>query len=248
MKDAFGRALWEYYKGEGEGEYITEREDGKRETAEISHYFDPYGEWEELTKKAMEYVRDEDTVLDVGCGAGRHSLWLQSRGQDVVAIDRSPLAIRTCKERGVENCEAMSMTDLNFSDNIFDTILVVGNIIGLGGDVESVRCFLDELDRITTDQGRVIADTQDPFVTDSIDDEYFSRNCCSNQDAISVRFRIRYRNMVEDWIEILLLGKEGLKEAVSESPWNIHKLINADPDKGWYSVKAQWYFVVLDKI
>jgi len=39
--------------------------------------------------------------MDVGCGAGRVALELQSRGLDVVGLDESPLASQAAKLRGV---------------------------------------------------------------------------------------------------------------------------------------------------
>jgi methylase of polypeptide subunit release factors len=39
--------------------------------------------------------------VDIGCGAGRLALYLQARGHEVVAIDISPLAVKTCMKRGV---------------------------------------------------------------------------------------------------------------------------------------------------
>jgi 2-polyprenyl-3-methyl-5-hydroxy-6-metoxy-1,4-benzoquinol methylase len=38
----------------------------------------------------MQFVKGR--VLDVGCGAGRHSLYLQEKGFDVLGTDISPLA------------------------------------------------------------------------------------------------------------------------------------------------------------
>jgi SAM-dependent methyltransferase len=39
-------------------------------------------------------IRPGGSVLDVACGAGRHSLWLAARGHPVIAVDRDP-AIQT---------------------------------------------------------------------------------------------------------------------------------------------------------
>lgn len=37
-------------------------------------------------------------VLDLGCGQGRHALWLARRGRRVVAVDPSTVAIRTVRD------------------------------------------------------------------------------------------------------------------------------------------------------
>ena len=60
-------------------------------------YFSEYEEWMGSEKAAMEHVCGR--VLDIGCGAGRHSLSLQNQGFEVVAIENSPLAIKVCKTR-----------------------------------------------------------------------------------------------------------------------------------------------------
>jgi 2-polyprenyl-3-methyl-5-hydroxy-6-metoxy-1,4-benzoquinol methylase len=36
-------------------------------------------------------------ILDVGCGAGSHSLYLQNRNLEVCSIDISPNAIEACQ-------------------------------------------------------------------------------------------------------------------------------------------------------
>jgi 2-polyprenyl-3-methyl-5-hydroxy-6-metoxy-1,4-benzoquinol methylase len=51
-------------------------------------------------KKAIDYAKGR--VLDVGCGAGRHILYLQKKGLKVLGIDQSPLAVNMCKLRGAK--------------------------------------------------------------------------------------------------------------------------------------------------
>jgi 2-polyprenyl-3-methyl-5-hydroxy-6-metoxy-1,4-benzoquinol methylase len=54
-------------------------------------------------EEAMQFVKGR--VLDVGCGEGRHSLYLQEKWFDVLGIDISPLAIKVCAgalEQGFE--------------------------------------------------------------------------------------------------------------------------------------------------
>ncbi|MDX6751960.1 methyltransferase domain-containing protein [Geminicoccaceae bacterium 1502E] len=41
----------------------------------------------------------QGAVLDVACGQGRHALWLAARGWRVTALDVSPVALATLRER-----------------------------------------------------------------------------------------------------------------------------------------------------
>ena len=84
-QDAFGHEIHDHFKGKG-GYEIIERDDGFFSTSTGPRlYFLEYEEWPASEQEAMKYVRGK--VLDVGCGAGRHSLYLQGQGFDVVGID-----------------------------------------------------------------------------------------------------------------------------------------------------------------
>jgi 2-polyprenyl-3-methyl-5-hydroxy-6-metoxy-1,4-benzoquinol methylase len=91
-EDAYGQEIWAYYKGRDSFE-IIERDDGYFDASSgPKTYFSEYQEWSIHEKRAMEFVKGR--VLDIGCGAGRHSLYLQKMGFDVLGIDNSPLAIK----------------------------------------------------------------------------------------------------------------------------------------------------------
>ena len=97
-QDAYGQIVWAYYNGDEVYE-MAERDDGYiSASSNPKMYFSEYAEWAPYEKKAIEYVKGR--VMDVGCGVGRHSLYLQEKGFDVLGIDASPLAIKVCKLRG----------------------------------------------------------------------------------------------------------------------------------------------------
>ena len=99
-QDAYGHEIWEYHKTR-QGIEIVERDDGYIDVSPWPIvYFNEYKKWPKQDKIAIKYVKGK--VLDVGCGAARHSLYLQGKGHDVLGIDNSPLAIKVCKERGLK--------------------------------------------------------------------------------------------------------------------------------------------------
>jgi len=124
MNDIFGNALMACYRGEKKPIMLC-REDGRKDEFILQSLFTSYHEWPECERRALAHV--EGRVLDIGCGPGRHSLWLQESGFDVVAIDISPLAVRVAKTRGVKMPLIMPAQDLAFTPNAFDTILLLGN-------------------------------------------------------------------------------------------------------------------------
>ena len=65
-----------------------------------------------LEKKALQMAKGK--VLDAGCGAGSHSLYLQNeRNLEVTAIDISPGAIEACKLRGVKDARVINIMEMD---------------------------------------------------------------------------------------------------------------------------------------
>jgi 2-polyprenyl-3-methyl-5-hydroxy-6-metoxy-1,4-benzoquinol methylase len=97
-EDAFGQKLLNAYKGTQVFE-VVERNDGYIDAIDLKVYFSTFKEWPPIQQKAMNFVRGR--VLDVGCGAGRHSIYLQKKGFDTLGIDISSLAI-SLQRQGIE--------------------------------------------------------------------------------------------------------------------------------------------------
>ena len=62
-------------------------------------YFEIIKTCRNLEQKALKLAKG--SILDVGCGAGSHSLYLQEKGLKVKAIDISKGAIDVAKQRGI---------------------------------------------------------------------------------------------------------------------------------------------------
>jgi cyclopropane fatty-acyl-phospholipid synthase-like methyltransferase len=78
------------------------------------------------------------SILDVGCGTGETSLYLSSRGHEVVGIDSSPRAIRKAQEkargRNIRNISFRVADALNLSRELnraFDNVTDCGLFHGL---------------------------------------------------------------------------------------------------------------------
>lgn len=84
-RDACGHGVWDYYV-KREGSEIIEREGGLLDPSSVAPkaYFAEFRQWPEVERKGI--VRATGRVLDVGCGAGRVSVFRGRRGMCSASI------------------------------------------------------------------------------------------------------------------------------------------------------------------
>ena len=227
-ESVLGQLLWAYYKGKESSHFeIWERSDGYISVDLTKNYFSEYEDWALYQRKALEFVKGR--VLDIGCGAGRHSLFLQEKGFDVLGIDISPLAIKVSKLRGLKKAEIMSIEDMNFKSNSFDTIIMMGNNFGLFGSLKKARRLLKRFHMMTSRDALIIATTRDPYKTDNPAHlEYHKFNKKRDRMAGQVRIRSRFEKYVGKWFDYLMVSKEEMKEILIGTGWKIKEFIDSD--------------------
>jgi SAM-dependent methyltransferase len=230
-QDAFGHEIYDHFVGKG-GYEIIERDDGFFSTSTGPElYFLEYEEWPASEQAAMKYVRGK--VLDVGCGAGRHSLYLQSQGFDVVGVDNSPLAIEVCKARGLQSTRILSITQITRQLGVFDTILMLGNNFALVGNPKRAKWLLRRFHRMTSGAGRIIAQTRDPYETKLPEHlEYHARNRAKGKMSGEARIRVRYKKYVTPWIDFLMVSQEEMRTLLEGTNWEVRDFI--DGEQGLY--------------
>jgi 2-polyprenyl-3-methyl-5-hydroxy-6-metoxy-1,4-benzoquinol methylase len=237
-EDAFGHGIYDQFKGFDVDEVI-ERDDGYIDVSlgPLS-YLSRFDSWGEHEKKAMELAKGR--VLDIGCGAGRHSIHLQNKGLDVLGIDTSPRALEVCRERGLKNTRLLSITEINASLGKFDTIIMMGNNFGLFASKERARRLLKRLYRMTPPDARLIAESTNPYDTDRPEHlEYHERNKKMGRMPGQVRIRVRYRKYKTPWFDYLLVSKDEMLEVLKGTDWEVETFIES---------KYAQYIAVIKKV
>ena len=217
---------------------IIERDDGFIEaggyTGEM--YLAPFRRWPARQRRAMRFVRGR--VLDVGCGAGRVCLHLQDRGQDVVGIDISPGAIEVCRRRGVRDVRLCPIEDVDASLGVFDTIVMFGNNLGLLASEAKGRRLLRRLRELTSDRGRIVAETRDIYRTeDPAHLAYHERNRRRGRLPGQARIRVRYRGLKTPWFDYVMVSPEELEDLLAGTGWRLARTLDS----------GDLYVAVIDK-
>ena len=225
-EDAHGRAIFDCYQGVPATE-LVERDDGWIAASPgPSLYLAPFNKWPKHERAAMRYVRGR--VLDAGCGAGRACLYLQQRGQRVVGIDNSALAVKTARLRGVHETRLMSVTRVNARLGTFDTVLMLGNNFGLMGNRKRARWLLRRFADITSVHGRIVATAVDPYDTQDRDHrQYHRRNRSRGRMGGQVRIRVRYGKYRTQWFDWLLVSRREMQQLLEGMCWKVERFIDS---------------------
>lgn len=216
LGDAFGRALSDMQAGQP-GAIILERDDGFIEVDSGDYLVG----WTDPDTWAVD--RAPGRVLDMGAGAGRASLVLQERGQDVVALDVSPGAVEVCRSRGVKQVFLGTVTELAASGAApFDAVLMLGNNLGLLGSPELAPGVLAALGAVLRPGGVIVGACIDPYQTDKpVHLAYHERNRRARRMPGQVAIRVRYQRLATGWFELLWMSLAELDETAAPAGWRV---------------------------
>ncbi|WP_372756698.1 class I SAM-dependent methyltransferase [Mariniflexile sp.] len=156
MKDLFGKALLDYQNGNYTEDIITSTNISEADDLPLPYLFRNFKDMPKLEKRALKLANGR--VLDVGCGAGSHSLYLQEKGLTVKAIDISKGAIEVAKLRGVKQAEVKPLLE---ETETFDTILLLMNGTGIFQELSQVATYLKHLKSLLNKNGQILIDSSD---------------------------------------------------------------------------------------
>jgi cyclopropane fatty-acyl-phospholipid synthase-like methyltransferase len=165
-----------------------------------------------LEQKALQLCQGK--VLDVGCGAGSHSLYLQEKGFDVTAIDISQNAIQACHLRGVKNALVQNILDLE--NQKFDTILLLMNGTGIFGTLKETSKYLQKLKALLRPNGQILIDSSDIiYMFDQDSDGSYVVPADSYYGELT--FTVSYKNQTENTFPWLYLDYNTLQIACNDN-------------------------------
>lgn len=209
MKDLFGKAILDYQTNNSPEDLITETSISDEDEMSVAYLFRSYAEMPLIEQKALQLSKGR--VLDVGCGAGSHSLTLQNdRNLEVTSIDISPNAIQTCALRGLKNAKVQDIMALE--NEKYDTILLLMNGTGIFGTLKQTANFLQKLKSLLNPNGQILIDSSDILYMFD-DDEDGGKWIPGDGYYGELTFTLRYKNQKEEEFPWLYLDYNTLQNA-----------------------------------
>lgn len=145
-----------------------------KNNSNINNFDSKAWKWEINDEKCWYKVSDEflpaalkwkdmgfNKFLDIGCGPGRHSIFMSKLGFDVSALDLSDYAIKELNEKAKQmNLQIKTyihdMLELPFEDNSFDCVLAFHSIY---------HTDFNGLKKIVSEIKRVLKPSKEAFIT-----------------------------------------------------------------------------------
>jgi len=221
MKDVLGQAISDYFHQTSAGKLWVNNKYGPREEMPVAVYFRNAEEMPELEWIAVQHCKGK--ILDIGAGAGSHTLLLQQMGQDCTALEISPLAAAVIKARGVERI--IQKDFFQWTGETYDTLLLMMNGIGLSGTLRGLRAFLGKARKLLSPGGQLIFDSSNiaylygghpPEMPD-----YYGE----------ILYQYEYKKQRSDWFNWLFIDGETLKTVAAEEGWQTEFLFTDESDQ-----------------
>lgn len=202
----FGQAIADYFYDENPEDIRTETSISSEDILPVDYLFRTYEDMPLIEQKALAEARGK--VLDVGCAAGSHSLYLQEKGLEVDAIDISKKATEVAAERGLKSTYHTSLLD--WDNEKYDSILLLMNGTGIFERFERVPVYLNHLKKILKPGGQILIDSSD--IAYMYDEEELQALYSFKQYYGELEFTIRYKDLEDEEFPWLYLDPSTFKK------------------------------------
>jgi SAM-dependent methyltransferase len=191
------------------------------EVAHVPHSMLPFvpGPLSAAEESALRGIRGP--VLDIGCGAGRHTAYLRARGLDCVGVDHSPDCIALGRSLGIDDlvlCDIAHYTP----PKPLGAALIMGGSLGIGGSYGATRDLVSRVSSFMRDDATwVVSSLFDPNSPDALS---------SDRWEVHVdRFRFRWDDRVGPWVDFAVLSPVAAARLLEELGWVASRPISGLP-------------------
>jgi SAM-dependent methyltransferase len=202
--DPVGTAILDYAATKKPNDIIVGSDICEDDIIPIEVLFRKMDEMPELEQIALEAAKGK--ILDVGAGAGVHSLELQDRGYEVFPIEVSDGAVRYMKQVGL-NARKINFFDLK--EEQYDTILMMMNGIGIAGTLANLEKTLIQAKSLLAEGGKILCDSSD--IKYLYEDEDGALWVDLNSEYYgNFRFQMKYKKDKGPWFDWLYVDFDNL--------------------------------------
>lgn len=224
--DPIGAAIKDYYSGNEEGKILVKSDVAGEEYFMVKYFFRTINQMPALERMALEACRGK--ILDIGAGAGCHSIILQNRKYEVTALEKSEEASKVMTRMGIKKVVCKDLFEYNGEK--FDTLLLLMNGIGFSGRLEGFINFLEYAKNLLKSKGQIIFDSSD------IKNVYILNN---KEDLMKektyygeITYTLKYKNAYVNDFSWLFIDYDTAKKYAIKAGY-LFSLLGRDNDNGY---------------
>jgi SAM-dependent methyltransferase len=224
-KDLFGKAILDFQTQNAPENLMTETTISEADEMSVAYLFRAYQDMPPIEQKALQLAKGK--ILDVGCGAGSHALYLQnSKNASVTAIDISPAAINACALRGLKDARVQDVMTLE--NEKFDTILLLMNGAGMCGKLKKASAFFKKLKSLLREGGQILLDSSDIiYMFDEAEDG--AKLVPTSQNYYGeLQFTISYKGETEKPFDWMFIDYNKLQNIALQNKLHCELLVEGD--------------------
>jgi len=212
MNDPFGEAIHDYFENGEAPDLIVNSNYTEGEEIASSWFFRTEKEMPPVERTALK--RCSGKILNVGAAAGCHAIILQKKGYNLTALEKSEKAAYVMRKRGIQK---VVCTDIyNYSDNQFDTILLLMNGAGIGETLAGLEKLFKHLKKLLNEKGQILIDSTDIKYLFEEEDGSQWIDLANDSYYGEMEYEVSYKNSVSKF-KWLFVDFEQLKKVAEKS-------------------------------
>lgn len=211
--DPIGQAIFNYYYKKDNTPINVFSKIVEEEQLPPDYFFRTHCDMPLLERLALKNCAGK--VLDIGAGAGCHSLYLQSKNIDITSIEISKLCCDIMKARGVNKVENSDI--LTYFKGPYDTILLLMNGIGISGTKEGLGTLLKHLKLLIKPNGKILLDSSDLIYLYEEEDGTYLLDINAENYYGEIEYRLNYKNIIGEPFSWLFADNVILSEIAEQN-------------------------------
>ncbi|WP_347156631.1 class I SAM-dependent methyltransferase [Pontibacter chitinilyticus] len=208
INDPMGTAMLDYLQTAQEIEIRVESNLAEDDVIPVPYLFRQWDAMPELERVALETCCGR--VLDIGAGAGCHTLVLQERYFDVTALDQSVGAVEAMQRRGVKQVLHQDILALQPQPQ-YDTLLLLMNGIGIAGNLTGLERLLEQLKALLLPGGQVLLESSDILYMYEEEDGSVVLDLNAGYYG-EVKYNMKYKEQESGWFNWLFIDAAILQD------------------------------------
>lgn len=222
--DPIGHAVYDFHFNSIERPIVVHSNDFDDDTIETSYLFRTYQQMPALEKKAMSLCSGK--ILDVGAGAGAHSVYLQEKGFGITSLETSALCCEVLTNRNIR--EVVMQDIFKFNNHTFDTILLLMNGTGIAGTLSGLDVLFHRLKSLLNPGGQILIDSSDLIYLFEQEDGSVLIDISAEKYYGELTFQTEYENWKSQPFSWLYVDHDNLKNSVEKNQLKLDKIYEGE--------------------